>query len=226
MHLKSFACAVIATIAMSAAAPATPLSNSVTRTDDGYVVGSPKAPIQLVVLSSFGCPHCRALDAEMMTPLKRDWIDTGKASLRYVPYGMFPTDVPSLFLAECGSPSTFFERSGSLFRSQQRYVMHYAAAPDTSKKALAAQPKERVPQGLAALSGLDVESPSYGVARAEYAKCLADPSIRGRISTRQKTIEARYSFEGTPSIWVNGRPTGTGSSWPRLEALLRTASSR
>ena len=205
-----------------AAGPA-PSATSVVRTDDGYLLGSPKAPIKLVVLSAFGCPHCRVLDATMTGPLERDWIRTGKASLRYVPYGMFPTDLPALFLTECGTTATFFDRSHRVFAAQQRTVTRYSQAPAEAKATLAKGPKTQFAPGLAALSGLLDDAPALGVGKAAYGRCLRDPNILKTISARQKTIEARYKFVGTPSAWIDGNPTGTGSSWPKLEAALRAA---
>ena len=204
------------------AAPARP-SATVTRTDDGYLMGSPSAPIRLVVLSAYGCPHCRVLDRTMTPPLKRDWIDTGKVSLRYVPFGMFPTDIPSIMLAECGSTSGFFERSGRVFEMQGKATSQYAGISESAKTDVAASKPGDVPRGLALLSGLDRMSASAGVAKAAYLQCLQDPSRRKALSTRQKLISARYRFEGTPAVWINGRQTGTGSSWTKLEAALRAA---
>ena len=203
---------------------AAPPSSMVTRTDDGYVMGNPKAPIKLVVLSSFGCSHCRILDDTMMQPLRRNWIDTGKVSLRYVPYGMFPTDVPALFLSECGDPKRFFDRSARIFKMQSQTGSTFRQASEASKAQIAKGPPSNVPRGLAILSGLTLNSPSVGVSTATYSKCLNDQTLRSTISKRQKLIESRYQFAGTPSIWINGKATNTGSSWPKLEAIIKSVS--
>lgn len=222
MRITTLLAAGLFAAAPIAAAPApAPQSSVVTRTDDGYLMGSPRAPIKLVVLSAYGCPHCRILDGTMMQPLRRDWIDTGKVSLRYVPYGMFPTDVPSLFLSECGPASGFFTRSGRIFQMQQQVTGTYAATAEDARDRVAAGPAANVPSSLASLSGLIGYAPRTGVTQATYRQCLASQQIRQTISRRQKLIEARYRFQGTPAVWINGRPTGTGSSWPKLEAMLR-----
>jgi len=222
MRITTLLAAGLFAAAPIAAAPApAPQSSTVVRTDDGYLMGNPKAPIRLVVLSAYGCPHCRILDATMMQPLRRDWIDTGKASLRYVPYGMFPTDVPSLFLSECGPAAGFFSRSGRIFQMQQQVTGTYAKTPEEARDKVAAGPPANVPASLAGLSGLIGYAPRAGVAHAAYRQCLANPKIRQTISRRQKLIEARYRFVGTPAVWINGKPSGTGSSWPKLEAMLR-----
>lgn len=225
MHINTSLLACLILSAPLQAAPASP-STTVARTDDGYLMGSPSAPIRLVVLSAYGCPHCRVLDRTMMPALRRDWIDTGKVSLRYVPFGMFPTDIPSIMLAECGPASGFFQRSGRVFEMQAKTTMQYAGMSESAKTDVAASKPGDVPRGLARLSGLDRTSTSAGVPAATYARCLEDPARRRALSNRQKLIAARYRFEGTPAVWINGRQTGTGSSWTRLEAALRTASGR
>lgn len=222
MRITTLMAAGLFAAAPIAAAPApAPKSSTVVRTDDGYLMGDPRAPIRLVVLSAYGCPHCRILDSTMMQPLTRDWIDTGRVSLRYVPYGMFPTDVPSLFLSECGGEAGFFSRSGRIFQMQQQVTGTYAATSEEARGRVVAGPAASVPASLAALSGLSGYAPRAGVTRTAYRQCLASPAIRQTISKRQKLIEARYRFSGTPAVWINGRPTGTGSSWPKLEAILR-----
>lgn len=221
MRIPTLLAAAIFAAAPISAATA-PLSSNVARTDDGYVMGNPRAPIKLVVLSAYGCPHCRVLDATMMPSLKRDWIDTGKVSLRYVPYGMFPTDVPSLFLSECGPVGGFFSRSGRIFQMQQKITSTYGATSEEARAKISSGPPGNVPRALASLSGLTNYAQQAGVSRASYGQCLGNQQIRQIISKRQKLIEGRYKFQGTPAVWLNGRPAGTGSSWPKLETMLKS----
>lgn len=45
------------------------------------VIGDPNAPVTIIEYASATCPHCAAVDAEVIPDIKKDYIDTGKAKL-------------------------------------------------------------------------------------------------------------------------------------------------
>lgn len=197
---------------------------AVTKVDDGYVLGNPKAPISIVIVSSFTCPHCGDLEETAMPALKRDWVATGKASVRFVPYVMFPTDLPAVIAGDCGPTSGFFRRSASLFANQDRMASGWASVPAAEKDRLQKADKTQQTAGLMKASGIPTRTAGLGITPADLQRCMADTRMRDGIRTRQALAEKRYSPQGTPTVYVNGKPTGTGASWPRLQQILTQAS--
>lgn len=199
-------------------------NSTVTKVDDGYVLGNPKAPISIVIVSSFTCPHCGDLERTAMPALKRDWVATGKASVRFVPYVMFPTDLPAVIAADCGTASGFFRRSASLFANQDRMASGWASVPAAEKDRLQKADKAEQTAGLMKASGIPTRVAGLGITGADLQRCMADTRMRDGIRARQALADRRYSPQGTPTIYVNGKPTGTGASWPRLQQVLAQAS--
>lgn len=47
-------------------------------------LGDADAPVKLILFENFLCDHCKALEADVMPQLKRDYIDTGKVEAYYI----------------------------------------------------------------------------------------------------------------------------------------------
>ena len=217
---------VLATMTTSAVNAQTARTPAVTKVDDGYLLGNPKAPISIVIVSSFTCPHCGDLEEAAMPELKRDWVSTGKASVRFVPYVMFPTDLPAVIAGDCGQTSGFFRRSSSLFANQSRMASGWAAVPAAEKDRLQKAGKAEQTAGLMKASGIPTRTAALGITSGELGKCMTDTRMRDVIRTRQALADKRYAPQGTPTVYVNGKPTGTGASWPRLQQVLMQTASR
>lgn len=52
--------------------------------DGQPTLGSPDAPVTLILLENFMCEHCKAFEADVFPAIKRDFIDTGQVQARYV----------------------------------------------------------------------------------------------------------------------------------------------
>lgn len=220
MKAAAIAAAAFLTTAGAAAGPP---STRVQKVDDGYLMGNPAAPLKIVVVSSFGCPHCRVLDINMMDPLKRNWIDTGKASLRFVPYVLFTPDIPTIIAADCGSPTGFFARASALFSIQRSVTQAYYVSKQASSQTRPDDFSAQNVKAIADATGIVQKASAAGVGPAAAARCIADPQARKTLAMRQTLAKKRYGVEGTPDVTLNGRDLKTGGSWPGLESALKVA---
>ena len=159
----------------------------------------------------------------MMDPLKKNWIDTGRASLRFVPYVLFTPDIPTVIAADCGAPAGFFSRTSALFSIQRAVTQAYYASPQASKST---RPDDFANQNFKAIAdatGIVQRSSAAGIQPAAAAKCVADPQAKKLLAVRQGLARRRYGVAGTPDVTLNGRDLGTGGSWPALENALKAA---
>lgn len=193
----------------------------VAKVDDGYVQGLPTAPIKLTVISSFGCPHCADFDRDATAELRRDWIDTGKVQVHFVPFMLFPTDIPALILADCGDPKAFFHRADVLFARHDETQNRFRAMDPATSAQLQKADERTQTLGILHQSGLDQAYGALGL-RPEQAKaCLTDQTLRASLRARQKLAVARYQVKGTPTILIDGRPARP--SWPTVRQALSAA---
>jgi protein-disulfide isomerase len=68
--MKLPAAALFALLPLVAAAPS--------NLDTGKVIGTPAAPIELEIFSSFDCPHCKVAHDELVPQLVKDYVVAGK----------------------------------------------------------------------------------------------------------------------------------------------------
>jgi protein-disulfide isomerase len=52
----------------------------------GHVEGRPDAPIQIIEFAEYSCPFCARFSHETLPALHREWIGTGRASIRFIPF--------------------------------------------------------------------------------------------------------------------------------------------
>jgi protein-disulfide isomerase len=80
------------------------------------VIGEADAPVTLVEVSDFGCPHCESFHAETATPLREQYVDTGTMRWIAMPYALGNTTVPAAASAMCANEQDrYFEYANALF---------------------------------------------------------------------------------------------------------------
>lgn len=104
------------------------------RTEDGgFVLGSPDAPITIVVFADFLCPHCQDYESAL-TPFIEQYVAAGQARLeqRFFPVVDPTFSVLAIQLAECAEsirPGSFWDARAILFdlAAQERFNAGTAA---------------------------------------------------------------------------------------------------
>ncbi|HHY83867.1 MAG TPA: thioredoxin domain-containing protein [Clostridiales bacterium] len=81
--------------------------------------GTSDHPVELVLFADFKCPHCREFDRTVLPELKREWIDTGRARLVYVPLPILGPEAmdaaqAALFVYD-RNPDAFFPFTEALY---------------------------------------------------------------------------------------------------------------
>lgn len=86
------------------------------------ILGSADAPIEIIEYGSFTCPHCAAFHEGFFTPLKAEYIDTGKVRFVYRELVRNRPDIWASMLARCGDGLRYEGISGLLFTNQSEWV--------------------------------------------------------------------------------------------------------
>ena len=103
-----------------------PDSQQITQAPSGYsgqpTLGSPAAPVKLILFENFMCEHCKAFEEEVFPRLEREYIETGKAEAYYVNLAWGEEDSTTVALAgECAyqqDEAAFWEYKRLLFEAQ------------------------------------------------------------------------------------------------------------
>jgi len=168
-------------------APYEPLARG---TVDGRVEGDPDARVRILEFSDFQCPFCQRFHDEISPLLRAEFIESGQASIEYVPMLLLGTDSqPANEAALCAADQgRFWEMHDILFLRQSPSHNDGTFSRDNLKS--------YAREIEAAAGGLDV---------ARFDECL--DSEEKRAEARELDAQARaLGVSSTPSLLIGGRP--------------------
>jgi protein-disulfide isomerase len=162
------------------------------------VMGSEDAKVVFLEFGSFTCPHCAAFHQDVLTPLKRDYIDTGKVKFVYRELVRNRVDIWASMLARCGGDMRYFGISDMLFTQQA----DWSASGDPAT--IAAELRK-----LGKVAGLD---------DAKLDVCMGDQALAQAILDTSVANAEKDSVTGTPTLFINGErvPNGTYEEFKTL----------
>jgi len=166
-------------------------------TAEDFVLGNPNAAVTLVEYASLTCPHCAALNNDVMPQIKKDYVETGK--VRYV-YRDFPLDQLALnasLLARCAGRERYFGFIDVLFSSQ----LNWARSTDPIKAL----------EQVARLGGLPPD---------KFAACLKDEDTMNKVLQQRMDAERTFAINSTPTLFVDGDRFNGGMSYDQLKAVI------
>jgi protein-disulfide isomerase len=159
--------------------------------NQGHVIGSDSAPVEIVEFADFECPAC-ATFANLTEPdIRTRLVNTGQARFRFIdfPLDMHRNTWAAHLAAWCGGDQgKFWEMHDAIFMNQDRWATEATRNP------------EKVLQPLAQQVGLDM---------AQYGSCMETRKFIPQI--RANYDEAvRRGIQSTPSFII-GRQVHLGS---------------
>ena len=142
------------------------------------VTGEADAPVTLVEVSDFGCPHCQDFHRETAEELKAQYVDTGTTRWVAMPYSLNPTTLAAAASAMCANEQdSYFEYANTLFTIE----------PSATRLSLPGF------QQAAEAIGLDVDA---------FTSCVNSERY---VAAVNENIQAagRVGVSGTPTFFLN-----------------------
>lgn len=144
------------------------------------VTGDESAPVTMVEVSDFGCPHCQTFHAETAEPLKEQYVDTGTVRWIALPYALNTTTVPAAAAAMCANEQdSYFEFANVLFTVEP---VEFRLSPEGYRQA-------------AETAGLDID---------QFAACMDDGRYI-RVVNDNREAARDVGVTGTPTFFLNGQ---------------------
>ena len=168
--------AVTASASAARAAPLPPVPGEM-------VLGSAKAPVQLVVYASASCPHCAHWWTTVQPQIRKTFIDTGKVRLVFREFLTPPIEFAAAgFILARRIPGKYFEVLTTVFQKQEEIYR-----------------SDRLFEGLQAIGK------QYGLTDEQFKATLSDEAALKAVNARMaKGVDD--GIEGTPTFFVNGAP--------------------
>ncbi len=165
-------------------------------------LGSADAPVTIAIFEDFRCPACASFEADVLPTLKREYVDTGQASLVFVHFPVLgPASEHVGRIGEC-----VFQQSNSAFWDMKSPL--YRAQPELD------QARRAEELALTYAPGIDEDV---------FRECLSADASLERVRA-DRAIATDLNLRGTPSVVVDGTPVTSptlGDVRRAVDAALR-----
>ncbi|BCI70845.1 putative lipoprotein [Sphingomonas sp. S17] len=194
------------------------------KTDEGYVMGNPNAPIKLVEYGSRLCPACGAFAREGFEPLTNNYVKSGKVSWEFREFLIHGApDLPPALLGICQGETIFFPLLEQMYQAQQGFNDKLQAMPPAMQQQLQnAKPVDAI-KAMAEQMDLINFVKQRGIPEAKARQCLADMTQIDRLTKQTQDRGADGTVTGTPTFILNGQPLKGAISWSDVQAALKNA---
>lgn len=140
-------------------------------------------PVQVALFEDFLCPHCATFTETVLPQLKRDFGDTGLATLNFVNFQVMPGSEAAASVMEC-----VYQQDNDLFWELKNVFMRSQAQIGTRTAA----------QQLAVEYGAGLDGD-------QLQACMDDGSGLERVRADSAMAQSAGAT-GTPSVYVDGKP--------------------
>ena len=170
----------------------------------GYLLGKPDAPVQVIEFADFECPACGQFATLSEPDIRKRLIEPGTISYRFYDYPlpMHKNTWPASNAAACADEQgKFWEMHDQLFDAQDQWN-----GQATSR------PKSKFKEYAKAL-GLDVN---------KWEACYDAQKYQPRIKSNQQMAEKRGASQ-TPTFVIGNKLVGGAISYDNFKALVDSA---
>jgi protein-disulfide isomerase len=160
-------------------------------TSQGYVVGSPSAPLEVIEFGDYECPGCGRF-AELTEPdVRSQLVNTGKIRFRFIDYplvNIHRNTLNAAVAAACADEQgQFWPMHDLIFSKQDEWNGEATSNPDKFLKSYA----RSVP----------------GIDPAKFDQCVDTRRTLGKVQSHLKLAEARQ-MAGTPTFIIGNKQYG------------------
>ena len=165
-------------------------------------IGSPYAPLTIVMYYSLTCPHCHDFQEKVLPEIKTEFIDKGL--VRFV-FRDFPTDQLALKgakVAWCMGKDRYLAIAKKLLATQNEWAPIDPAKFKDAESALL-----RISEEMA-------------ISDADYRKCLTNKDVEDSILRTSFEAQKTHQIMAAPAFLVNGKVFNEDMNIKAIQTLL------
>jgi protein-disulfide isomerase len=150
---------------------------------EGYVMGSPTAPVEVIEFGDFECPVCSQFATLTEPDVRTRLVNTGQTRFRYIdfPLEMHKNTWNASRAAACADEQgRFWEMHDALYQSQDRWNGEATSNPDKFLKSLAKQ---------------------VGLKQDQFDQCVDTKKYQAKIQAHRK-IAIDRRVDRTPTFFI------------------------
>jgi protein-disulfide isomerase len=153
---------------------------------EGYLLGSPTAPVEVVEFADFECPGCGQFSTLTEPDVRAKLVNTGKVRIRYMdfPLQMHPNTWDASLAAACANDQgKFWELHDLIFQNQDKWNGEATSRP---RPVLADMAK------------------SLGLDMSKYDDCMKSEKYRAKVQSHMMEAERRGVTQ-TPTFVIGDK---------------------
>ena len=160
--------------------------------NDFVVLGNNDAPIKIKIFSSLTCPHCANFHIEVVSKIKKNYVDSGKVQLIFIDFPLDQAAFNASKLLHCLDRGKQIKFLDTIYINQKQWTngVDLNEINNNLKKIVK----------------------NLGINSYRFDKCLHDEVVSDKILNDRIEAQKKYSINSTPTIIINEKKLeGSGS---------------
>ena len=147
------------------------------------VLGADEAPVKIKIFSSLTCPHCANFHINIVSEIKKKYVDSGKVQLIFIDFPLDQVALNASILLHCLEQEKQMTFLDNLYKNQSKW----ASGSDLNE----------INNNLKEIVKI------LGISSDEFDKCLNNEIITDKILNDRINAHQKYSINSTPTIIIN-----------------------
>lgn len=174
----------------------TKLDENLELKEEDYYFGSNEAKVTIVEYSSYNCPHCLSLHNNIMSNLKKDYIDTNKVKYAKKVF-IQKNSMLGVLLPYCAKQENQYALVEDLYANLRSWL--------NSRKQ-----KEK----------LEVIALRNGFTKQEFDDCMKNAKLVNKIIKNQQQEARKLKIFSTPTLFINNQRITGSKSYDKIKTII------
>ena len=165
------------------------------------VLGQDKAPVKIKIFSSLTCPHCANFHINVISEIKKEYIETGKVQLIFIDFPLDQVAFNASKLLHC--------------LDKKKQILFLDTIYETQNKWMSGSNIKDINKNLKKIVM------NFGINPTQFDKCLIDETISDKILNGRIDANHKYSIDSTPTIIINEKKLEGSASFKNIKKKNR-----
>ena len=164
------------------------------------VLGQDEAPVKIKIFSSFTCPHCANFHINVVSEIKKEYIETGKVQLIFIDFPLDQVAFNASKLLHCLDKKKQIAFLDTIYENQNQWT----SGSDINE----------INNNLKAMVNI------LGISSKQFNKCQNDEVIEDKILNGRINGQQKYSIDSTPTIIINEKKLEGSVSFKNIKKKI------
>ena len=164
------------------------------------VLGQDQAPVKIKIFSSLTCPHCANFHINVVSEIKKEYIETGKVQLIFLDFPLDQVAFNASKLLHC--------------LDKKKQILFLDTIYETQNKWMSGSNIKDINKNLKKIVM------NFGINSTQYDKCLINETISDKILNGRIDANHKYSIDSTPTIIINEKKFEGSTSFKNIKKKI------